>query len=147
MNAMLVCLFRRLVTIGAVASFMFALLIDSGVPTVAAADTSCNCVAWVQSRTGLSGGPRTAAGYTESVMNQKGYKRVTPQAGAILIWDANQKLATGDGHMAIISSARYDNATKKWLIRVQHANWGGCGIRDTPFSWGDLYGVNAYVRK
>ena len=80
-------------------------------------------------------------------MNSKGYQKVNPQAGAILVWDASQKGAYGDGHMAIITDANYNNQTKKWIITVRHANWGGSGIRSTTFTWGDLYGVNAYIRR
>lgn len=109
-------------------------------------EIACNCVFYVQSRTGLPGGPATAAGYTESKMRSFCYHKVNPTAGAILVWDANQKGAYGAGHIAIIRSASYNTKTKKWTITVDHANWGGCGIRSTSFSWGDLYGVNAYVR-
>lgn len=110
--------------------------------------TSCNCVYYVRCQTGISGGPSTAAGYRESVMRGKGYVRVKPTAGAIIVWDANQKGATSDGHMGIVRSARYNTTTKKWEITVTHSNWGGCGVRTSPpFKWGDLYGVNFYVRK
>jgi surface antigen len=107
----------------------------------------CSCVIYVRSRTGLPGGPTYAKDYTESKMRSFGYRRVTPTAGAIFVWDANQKGAGSAGHMAIIRSASYNSKTKKWAITVDHANWGGCGIRTTQFTtWGDLYGVNAYVR-
>jgi hypothetical protein len=122
-------------------------LINESVATASAADISGNCVLYVQSQTGLSDGPATAAGYTEKVMNSKGYRKVNPQAGAILVWDAWQKGAYGAGHMAIITGANYNNKTKQWIITVRHANWGGYGIRSTTFTWGDLYGVNAYIRR
>ncbi len=129
-----------------VVAVMFALVGGTETSTARADTNSCNCVLYVRSQTGLPGGPATAAGYTEGVMRGFGYRRVTPQAGAIFVWDAYQKGAGSSGHMAIITSARYDNPTKTWQISVRHANWGGCGIRDTSFKWGDLYGVNAYIR-
>jgi len=63
--------------------------------------------------------------------------------------------------MALVQSASYNTSTKKWVITVTHSNWGGCGIRTTTFTgvlassslcpsganWGDLYGVNFYVRR
>jgi hypothetical protein len=115
---------------------------------IQAASNDCSCVLYVRSVTGLSGGPATAAGYTESVMSSMGYKKVNPTAGAILVWDAWQKGAYGDGHMAIINSAGYDYSISKWQISVRQVNWAGnCNISDTSFTtWGDLYGVNAYVR-
>lgn len=124
-----------------------AVLAGSAAPVLAHHPDPCNCVHYVRSRTGLSGGVATAAGYTEKVMNGKGYKRVLPQSGAILVWDANQKGAYSAGHMAIVARARYDSQKKKWVITVKHANWGGCGIRTTTFTWGNLYGVNAYLRR
>lgn len=115
---------------------------------VAATNSSCSCVTYVRSQTGLPGGPANAAGYTESVMNRMGYRKVLPQPRAILVWDAKQKGAYSDGHMAIISSASYNAKTKKWVISVRHVNWlGSCSVRSDTFTWGDLYGVNAYVRR
>jgi len=116
------------------------------------------CVAYVQEHTNpsLPGGIATAAGYTESKMKEFGYKRIMPQDeginGAIMVWDANQKGAEGDGHMAIVSGTpNYDNNSKKWSITVQHSNWDmkdhpqPC-IKTTTFNqWGDLYGINFYV--
>lgn len=117
--------------------------------------TWCNCVYYVRCKTGLSGGPGTAAGYTESVMNGKGYVRVSPRAGAIMVWDANRKGAGPYGHMAIVNSASYNNSTKKWVITVTHTDWAGhCEPTTTRFTgassqadWGNLYGVNFYVRR
>jgi hypothetical protein len=109
---------------------------------------NCSCVLYVRSQTGLPGGPATAADYTEHQMNAFGYQRVLPQAGAIFVWDRWQKGAEGAGHMALINSAGYNNQAKKWVISVRHVNWAGnCNVTQTTFSWGDLYGVNAYVRK
>lgn len=114
---------------------------------------SCNCVYYVRNRTGLCGGAGTAAGYTERFMNGQNYVRVSPRAGAIMVWDANKKCATSAGHIAIVRSAAYNSRTRKWEIRVDHANWGGCGIRTNHLvtsscssaNWGDLYGINFYV--
>ena len=129
-------------------SIIFGIAVTVTTLPARAADISCNCVLWVRSQTGLPGGPATAAGYTENVMRSDGYKRVNPQAGAIMVWDAYQKGAGWTGHMAITSSAYYNYQTKKWVIIVRHADWGGCGIRSTTFSsWGDLYGINFYVRR
>lgn len=126
------------------AALCASLILFSPLPANAA--DNCNCVAYVRSQTGLGGGPGTAAGYTEGRMRQLGYRRVPPAGGTILVWDANQKGAFGAGHIAIVNSASYDSRSKKWNIAVRHANWGGCGIRTNTFSWGDLYGVNAYRR-
>ncbi len=142
---------RRIFVLLAIVPLLLAVSPWAATPA-AAADVSCNCVAYVRSQTGLPGGPATAAGYTESWMNAHGYRRIMPQNprinGAIMVWDANQKGARSSGHMAIVAGTpRYNAGTKKWTINVRHANWGGCGIRSTPFQWGDLYGVNFYVRK
>ena len=128
-----------------VAVAMVVALVGGEAPTARADSISCNCVAYVRSQTGLPGGPATAAGYTERTMGRFGYRRVAPQSGAILVWDAWQKGAYGAGHMAIITGAWYNNHLKKWQISVRHADWVACGVRDTNFTWGDLYGVNAYV--
>jgi hypothetical protein len=114
---------------------------------------NCSCVIYVRNQTGLPGGPAAAADYTERQMNAFGYRRVLPQAGAIFVWDRWQKGAinpdgTSDGHMALINFAGYNNQTKKWVISVNHVNWAGnCAVSQKTFSWGDLYGVNAYVRR
>jgi hypothetical protein len=105
-------------------------------------------VEYVRSRTGLPGGPATAAGYNEAKMRSFGYHKVAPRAGAILVWDAYQKGARAQGHMALIRSARYDNPSRKWIISVDQSNWStSCAISaNYTFVWGDLYGVNAYSR-
>jgi surface antigen len=108
---------------------------------------ACSCVLYVRSRVPSLPGLAYARDYTEARMRSFGYKKVNPTAGAILVWDANQKGAGGLGHIAIVRSARYDTRTKKWIIVVDQANWGtACSISTTQFTWGDLYGVNAYVR-
>ena len=140
-------MFRRQVMSFAIAVVISAVVAGNALPAMAE-DISCNCVLWVRGQTGLAGGPANAAGYTESVMGSKGFKRVSPQAGAIMVWDANQKSAGSAGHMAITSSAYYNYRTSKWIITVRHADWVSCGIRTTTFStWGDLYGINFYVRR
>jgi hypothetical protein len=111
---------------------------------------SCSCVLYVRSRVpSLPGGPQFAKDYTQSKMSTFGFKKVNPTAGAILVWDANQKGAGSMGHIALIRSASYDTKTKKWIITVDQANWGtACSITtNSKFTWGDLYGVNAYVRR
>ncbi len=131
-----------------IVGLMLGILFTGSMLPAAAEDYSCNCVLWVRSQTGLPGGPATAAGYTENVMWNDGYQRVSPRGGAIMVWDAWQEGAGSAGHMAITSGAYYDYGTRKWVITVQHANWGGCGIRSTRFTnWGDLYGINFYVRR
>ena len=142
-------IFRRVII-----GLMLGILFTGSLLPVAAEDYSCNCVLWVRSQTGLPGGPATAAGYTERVMWNFGYKRVSPQGGTIMVWDAYRKGAGSSGHMAIVSNAYYDGGTRKWVINVRHANWGGCGIRTTTFTgvssvadWGNLDGVNFYARR
>jgi hypothetical protein len=111
----------------------------------------CSCVVYVRSRTGLCGGLLYAYQYTETEMWNRGYKRVTPRAGAIMVWDRGAKCASRTaGHMSICRSATYNSTTKKWVIYVDDANWGGCGIRlnrltSTCADWGNLWGVNFYV--
>jgi len=91
-------------------------------------------------------------------MSSYGYRKLTsPQAGAIMVWDRGAKCAgSAAGHMSLVTSASYNTRTKKWEIRGDDANWGSCGIRNRLFTdpvycrsanWGDLYGVNFYVRK
>lgn len=144
---------RRTKLAGAGAVLALALVLGVVVATNAVAASNvatatCSCVTYVRSQTGLAGGPATAAGYTERVMNSMGYRKVLPQTGAILVWDAWQKGAYGDGHMAIINSAYYNYSMKKWVITVRHVNWlGRCDPHADTFYWGDLYGVNAYVRR
>ena len=129
-------------------------LLANPAPAAQASAYNCSCVLYVRSQTGLPGGPASAADYTERQMNAFGYRRVLPQVGAIFVWDRWQKGARGDGHMALINSAGYNNQTKKWVISVRHVNWAGnCDVSQTtfglpgdPINWGDLYGVNAYVR-
>ena len=118
-------------------------------PAWTSTEIACSCVIYVRNRTGLTGGVGAAADYTEAVMWSKGYRRVLPTAGAILVWDRNQKGAWGDGHMALVRSARYDGSLRQWVVSVDHANWGNtrCTIRTSTFYWGNLYGVNAYVRR
>ncbi len=93
------------------------------------------------------------ADYTERVMNSKGYVRVSPRAGAIMVYDRSAKCASSCcGHMALVRSATYNSTTKKWAIYVDDANWGSCGIRQNRFAgtcadWGNLWGVNFYVRR
>src|SRR4051812_8543059 len=82
---------NRLIALALVALLTATTMLIGNSSTAAAADTSCNCVLWVRSQTGLPSGPNTAAGYTEKVMSSLGYKRVGPTAGAIMVWDANQK--------------------------------------------------------
>lgn len=116
---------------------------------------SCSCVLYVRSRTGLSGtgNPNSgAADYTESVMWSKGYKRVSPRAGAIMVWDRGAKGCNGQaGHMSLVRSANYDNGTKKWVITVDDANWVPCQITvgrlatNNGANWGDLWGINCYI--
>src|SRR3954447_1712753 len=138
---------RMILIVGALA-FLSTLTVAETAATPAIADSyNCSCVTYVRSQTGLPGGPAVAADYTEGQMNAFGYHRVVPQAGAIFVWDRWQKGAGSAGHMAIINSAGYNNQTKKWVISVRHVNWAGnCGVAQATFTWGDLYGVNAYVR-
>lgn len=87
-----------------------------------------------------------------------------------MVYDRGAKCAgTAAGHMALTTAVRqsngkttpyYNSTTKKWVISVRDANWGGCGIRSRTFTgiqkrsngtvcadWGNLYGVNFYVPK
>jgi hypothetical protein len=139
----------------------------------------CSCVTYVRDNLAaqgidLPGGPATASGYTEKWMRAHDWSRVKPpNNGAIpdaskpmvIVWDANEKGASGAGHMAIIvdawsrkhlsasgKSPWYDRATKKWNITVLQDDWSTDPSTCTPArhlfdSWGDLYGVNFYVPK
>ncbi|MFN8506232.1 MAG: CHAP domain-containing protein [Dehalococcoidia bacterium] len=125
-----------------------ALLANVSTSHAAPAANSCSCVEYVKSQTGLSGGLGAAANYTESQMNARGYKRVSPQKGAIAVWDRNKKGALGDGHMAIVNSASYNSKTKLWTIQFRHVNWNyNCTVHTITPSWSNLDGINFYVKK
>ena len=70
-----------------------------------------------------------------------------------MVYDRSAKCASSCcGHMALVRSATYNSTTKKWAIYVDDANWGSCGIRQNRFAgtcadWGNLWGVNFYVRR
>jgi hypothetical protein len=92
-----------------------------------------------------------------------GYKRVSPAAGAIVVMDAWAKGASGSGHMGVVRGAYYDGRAKMWHITVLDADWNypqqqpcikthtftgtGRDLLGRTFTWGDLYGVNFYVRR
>lgn len=116
--------------------------------SVAADDIACSCVAFVRSVTHLPGGPGAAAGYTPAFMVKAGYKRVKPQAGAIVVWDAGAKGADPKlGHIAFVKAASQDPKTKVWTVKVRHSNWTHCTIGTSTFKWSDLKGLNFYLPK
>ncbi|WP_239161119.1 CHAP domain-containing protein [Virgisporangium ochraceum] len=139
------------------AVFSFSgVLVATACPQPAVADPyNCSCVTYARSKTGLLGGPPTAAGYTETAMNERGYVRVSPRPGTIMVWDRNRKGAGAAGHMAIVTGAAYNGQTRKWTIDVRHVNWNGnCGEHPLRFTgasgmadWGNLDGVNFYFRR
>jgi len=139
---------------------------------------NCSCVTYVRDTLAsqeitLDGGPATASGYTEQWMNKHGWHRVKPRNGTIpdggksmvMVWDANQKGAYGDGHMAIVVTAWarshlgasgkspwYNYHTKQWNITVLQDDWKTDPSNCTPAqhlfsgsSWGNLSGVNFYI--
>lgn len=146
----------RLSSVRSTLAAILAVLIVGGsslVANVAGAEAApnynCSCVEYVKAQTGLTGGLGDAANYTESQMKSRGYTRVAPRAGAIAVWDRNQKGALGSGHMAIVTGKpTYNSKTKKWTISFRHVNWAkNCNVHTmTQSRWGDLYGINFYVK-